>query len=311
MKTSAIAFPLFVSSLILFGTNGAVADAISLPSNQIVLLRTLIGGAFLAVLTMFFGGFKHMSRRQFLYIAASGISMGISWIFLYEAYVLIGVGLSSVLYYCGPAIVMFLSPFLFDENLTPTGVVGFAIVATGALLICSDSLEGNVDALGYVLGIGSAIAHAVMVIAGKKVTEVRGPENSSLQLILAFASVLVYSLLIGSMPAEIASTDWLPIIVLGVVNTGLGCLLYFATIPKLKAQTISIWGYLETLSAVVTVVIVLGESIDALQWTGIMLILAGTLGAEVVSRNREKIGKGWRRPSIERNGTGRFGFRPC
>ena len=151
--------------------------------------------------------------------------------------------------YCGPAIVMFLSPFLFDEKLTTAGVLGFAIVALGAVLICSDSHGGDMDAIGYLLGIGSTMAHAIMAIAGKKVTEVSGPENSSLQLILAFASVLVYSLLIGSMPAEIGSSDWLPIIVLRVVNTGLGCLLYFATIPMLKAQTISIWDYLEPLSA--------------------------------------------------------------
>ena len=39
--------------------------------------------------------------------------------------------------------------------------------------------------------------------------------------------------------------------------------------------------------------IVLGESIDAFQWAGIMMILAGTLGEELVSGNRNKDGKGF------------------
>ena len=45
MNNTDRTFALFLFSLILFGTNGAVADAIDLPSNQIVLLRTLIGGS--------------------------------------------------------------------------------------------------------------------------------------------------------------------------------------------------------------------------------------------------------------------------
>ncbi len=206
--------------------------------------------------------------------------MGISCIFLYEAYVHIGVGLSSMLYYCGPAIAMFLSPFIFGERFTAAGTLGFAIVAMGALLICSDSVGGTMDAFGYALGIGFAVAHAVMVIAGKSVTEVSGPENSSLQLILAFASVLAYSLAVGSLPTEVDPSDWLPIMALGILNTGFRCLLYFATIPKLKAQTISVWGYLGPLSALVTGTIVLGESMGGLQWAGTMLVLAATLGAD-------------------------------
>ena len=43
---------------------------------------------------------------------------GLSWIMLFPAYSHIGVSLSSQLYYCGPVIVMLLSPALFCEKLT-------------------------------------------------------------------------------------------------------------------------------------------------------------------------------------------------
>ena len=51
--------------------------------------------------------------------------MGASWMFLYEAYQQIGVSLASLLYYCGPVIVMVLSPLIFKEKLTAPKAVGF------------------------------------------------------------------------------------------------------------------------------------------------------------------------------------------
>lgn len=43
--------------------------------------------------------------------------MGVSWIFLYEAYQQIGVSIASLAYYCGPVIVMLLFPLLLMKGL--------------------------------------------------------------------------------------------------------------------------------------------------------------------------------------------------
>ena len=283
MNNTDRTFALFLFSLILFGTNGAVADAIDLPSNQIVLLRTLIGGSALTAATLLLGRRYTLpeDRRQVLYVLGSGIALGISWIFLYEAYVLAGVGISSMLYYCGPAIVLVLSPVIFRERLTAAGIIGFTAVLIGAILICIRSVNTDVDTLGYLLGIGSAVAHAAMLVFGKKVTAVEGLQNSSVQLLAAFATVLVYSLLTAGSDSSVQSDDWPPILVLGLANTAFGCLLYFSTIPRLRTQTISVWGYLEPLSALLAGVVILGEVLYAEQWLGALLILAGAIGMEV------------------------------
>ena len=42
--------------------------------------------------------------------------MGISWLFLFEAYRRIGVSIASLGYYCGPVIVMALAPVMFHEK---------------------------------------------------------------------------------------------------------------------------------------------------------------------------------------------------
>lgn len=68
------------------------------------------------------------NKRHFFYLAISGIAMGVSWMFLYEAYQQIGVSIASLAYYCGPVIVMVLSPLLFKEEFTLPKTAGFVAV---------------------------------------------------------------------------------------------------------------------------------------------------------------------------------------
>ena len=90
----------YILALLLFGSNGVVASHIALSSYEIVLLRTLIGSLLLIVLFLLNkGGFAFLQKKtDFLFLAASGAAMGISWMFLYEAYQQIGVSLSSLLH---------------------------------------------------------------------------------------------------------------------------------------------------------------------------------------------------------------------
>lgn len=78
----------------------------------------------------------------------SGIAMGGSWIFLYEAYQQIGVSIASLSYYCGPVIVMALTPVLFKGNLTLIKITGFLIVLIGICLINSQALQEGSNLYG-------------------------------------------------------------------------------------------------------------------------------------------------------------------
>ena len=156
----------YLLSLLVFGSNGIIASQISLPSWQIVLLRTLLGGTLLALIVL--GARKRPAfldhPRDAAYLAASGAALGVGWIFLFEAYKLIGVGIASLAYYCGPVIVMALSPVLFHERLTPAKLLGFAAVICGAFLVVAQGQDVALSPWGLVCGGMSAAMYAVMVI---------------------------------------------------------------------------------------------------------------------------------------------------
>lgn len=272
----------FLFSLLLFGSNGVVATFISLSSYEIVLFRTLIGS--LLLLTIFFFTRQTCTflrnKHDSLFIVASGIAMGASWMFLYEAYATIGVGIASLAYYCGPVIVMVLSPFLFQEKLTRQKLIGFAVVLCGIFLVNGQvAFEGN-RSWGLFCGGMSAIMFALMVIFNKKAKSITGLENSMLQLLISFMTVVLFVVCKQGCSIQVSPSDWAPILILGLINTGIGCYLYFSSFDKLPVQTVAICGYLEPLSAVVFSVLFLHEILRPMQVLGAVLILGGAIVGE-------------------------------
>lgn len=276
----------YLFALLLFGSNGVVASFIPLNSLHIVLLRTMIGSILLIALFFITGGkltfYKH--KKQFLFLTVSGIAMGASWMFLYEAYARIGVSIATLIYYCGPVIVMALSPLLFKERLTSNKIIGFIAVILGVVLINGNIFDGKADIFGIVCSLLSAVTYAFMVICNKKAKDIVGLENSTLQLFIAFLTVAVFVGLKQGYGMEITSSSILPILILGLLNTGIGCYLYFSSIGKLKVQTVAICGYLEPLSAVLFSTVILHENMLPLQIVGAVLIIGGAMIGELLHK---------------------------
>lgn len=286
----------YLASLILFGSNGIVASMIDLPSLFIVLARVSLGATLLVALVALSRSARTNLQapkhpRQALYLAVSGAALGVAWLFLFEAYRYVGV--ASLLFYCGPVIVMALSPMLFKTRLTTQKVLGFAAVTVGAFLVVGQGLGEGVSPWGLFLGAMSAVMYAVMVIFSKKVTQIGGVECSAIQLCGSLAAVavyLVFSAATGSI--ELPSAAMLThlnvpaALCIGLVNTGLGCYMYFSSMGELPVTRVAVCGYLEPLSAVVLSALLLGEAMTPANVLGAALILGGAIYSELGEKLR-------------------------
>lgn len=291
VESMKLDFTKYIFVLFLFGSNGIVASFILLNSYEIVYWRTLIASVFL--IGLFFLTKQKVTFTQFkkdtLFLSLGGAALGLSWIFLFEAYTQIGVSIATLLYYCGPVIVMALAPLLFKEKLTSVKIIGFIIVLAGMLLLNSHAfLEGKMS-IGIVLGLLSAVMYAFMVIFNKKGQAIQGIENTMIQLVAAFAIVALYTLCKGSIIVEMNEASILPIIILAVVNTGLGCYLYFTSIGTLPVQSVSILGYLEPLSALLFSALFLHEHLTVTQLIGAACILGGAALGELYKGTKKQI----------------------
>lgn len=273
----------YILSVVLFGMNGIIASRIALSSYEIVFFRTMIGSLFLVALFLVTGGRFTLkeNRHKLKYIAVSGVAMGASWMFLYEAFNRLGVGVASLVYYTGPVIVMALSPLVFGEKLTAIKLIGFGAVLAGIVLVNGTPNGGiGADLWGMVCGALSACTYAVMVIFNKKAKYQNGMENSALQLLVSFAALSVFMAVRGGFPIAVAPGDIVWVLMLGLVNTGFGCYLYFSSIGSLPVQSVAVCGYIEPLCAVALSALLLGERMSAVQFCGAALIIGGAVFAE-------------------------------
>ena len=282
-----IALAKHLFSLLLFGSNGIVASRIALTSYEIVFLRCLLGSLLLGAIVL--AARKPLGilreKRSAMLIAASGMAMGSSWMFLYEAFTQIGVSFATLTYYCGPVILVALSPFLFGECLTRLKLLALGMVAAGAVLL-NGPLAGGGSLWGLFCGFMAALCYVAMVALNKKARGVSGMENTLLQLVAALGTVSAFLLWKQGLSLDVAAGDWPFILVLGLVNTGYACWLYFSSIGRLPVQTVAVCGYVEPLSAVLFSVRLLGETMSLWQTLGAALIFAGAVLSQIgPSRN--------------------------
>ena len=84
---------------------------------------------------------------------------------------------------------------------------------------------------------------------------------------------------------QISPEDILPALILGVLNTGFGCYLYFSSIGFLPVQTVAITGYIEPLAAVIFSTLFLKEIMTPIQVLGAVLVLGGAVLGELVPKS--------------------------
>jgi len=273
----------FIAAMGLYSSCGIIAKFIDLSSTQIVFLRTLLGSLLLA--GIFFLSGKKPSRkaslRSRLLVIASGVVMAVDWLLVYEAYNRIGVSLGTVLEYMGPIIVIALSPLFFDEKINAKKVFAIFMAFGGAAMISGTALSGGIDVKGLICGVLAAFCLAGTVILNKSARELDGMENSVLQLLSTFVTVALYTMLRGQVALPATTHDWILILILGFVNTGIAGWLYFSSMSVLPAQTVSMLGYLEVVFGLVLAAVILHETMTMAQTVGALLILTGAVISEV------------------------------
>lgn len=284
MKTKT-AYLKYLSSLFLFGSNGIVASYILLSSYEIVFFRLFLGSLFLILLSLITKERLHFraKQRDLALNILSGLAMGASWLFIYEAYDQLGVSIASLIYYCGPVIVMAFSTALFGEKLTIAKILGFTAVIIGIFLINGHELAHNANLWGLFCASMAAICYALMVITNKKVQTITGITNSIIQLLSGLVLVIIFLIIKGGLHLDLNATGWFWIFIIGVVNTGIGCYLYFSSMNVLPVQTVAVCSYLEPVSAIFFSALILHEQMITIQIIGAILIIGGALYCELAN----------------------------
>lgn len=284
----------FILSMIIFGTIGLVVRYIDLSSSERALLSSLIGCIFLTFI--FFIMKKKLSWNLVLSNAfilfLSGIALGGNWIFLYKSYDQTTIANATLGYYFAPVFVMILSPFVLKEQLSikKIGCIGLAII--GILLIVGEgvSTSNSEDIIGLSYGLIAAAFYAALLLLNKFIKELGKLELTIIQLGTTALLLTPYVFCTEGFGIFDVSRSSIPfILILGVINTGIGFWLFFSGMEKLKGQNIAMLSYVDPFVAILISAIILQEQMTLIQIFGGALLLGSTFVSEIRSVTFSKL----------------------
>lgn len=272
---------MFVAAMLIFGSNGVFASMLEMSGAQLVLLRTLIGGAVLLIIILISRSRtpKEVLLREKWSLLFTGVCLGANWALLFEAYNLMNVSLATLTYYTAPVLVLVLAPLVLKERQNGLAYLGMAVVIVGMLLVVgTDFGEGGVSATGLIVGLGSAVFYAMLMLVNKQITGVSGLNLTFIEIVIAAVILLPYVFATsGGVPLPTDARGIFALLFLCTVNTGFACWLYFSSMNRLPAKAVALMGYFDPVSALIFSAVFLDERLSGVQLAGAVLVLAGAL----------------------------------
>ena len=283
----------FILSMIIFGTMGLVVKYIDLSSSETALLSSSIGCLFLVF--VFFIMKKSIQWKLVKVNAStlflSAVALGGNWVFLYQSYDHTTLANATLGYYFAPVFVMVLSPFVLKELLPIKKIVCIGVAILGMLLIIGNgiSASGKDDLLGILFGLVAAAFYAALMLLNKFIQSMGMLEITIIQLGTTALLLFPYVLFTEGFGILGVSRSSIPfIILLGVVNTGIGFWLFFSGMLKLKGQSIAMLSYVDPFVAILISAVILQEKMTIIQIIGGTLLLGSTFISEINSMNFRK-----------------------
>lgn len=278
---------MMIFSMVIFGTLGLFVRNIPVSSGELALYRAILAAVLIAV---YLGITKQKIpfaniKKEVPLLLASGVAMGVNWIFLFQAYKYTTVSLATLSYYFAPVIVTVACPFLFKEKLTGKQIICFLMSTAGLVMITGiGKIGSNTDFIGILWGLGAAFFYAVVILLNKFIKGVEGIHRTFLQFLSAIVILIPYVAVTGGVTlGQLHTVGWINLLIVGLLHTGITYCLYFSALKELPGQKAAILSYIDPLVAVVISVTVLGESMTVWQSVGGLLILGFTLWNEVSS----------------------------
>jgi drug/metabolite transporter (DMT)-like permease len=260
-----------------WGSLGLVIREIDLSAVTLVTYRVGIATVFLAGWLLLRP--DAVGRRWVVFhpwrTLAQGVVLAAHWVLFFAALQRAPVGLVTLLVYLSPVLVAALSPVVLGEAVSRRvlGAIGLSLI--GLVLLLGPGTEG-VEVTGVVYALLAAVLLAVLILNAKVLSPRYGGLRLSLaQVAVATVVLLPFSILgDGQWPVR-EDLGW--VLLLGVVYTGIGLVIYLGALGKIPAVHTSVLSYLEPLSAAVLGALVLDEQLGVGTVVGGLLVIAGGL----------------------------------
>jgi drug/metabolite transporter (DMT)-like permease len=189
----------------------------------------------------------------------------------------IGTGLTMVVFFIYPAIVMLFNCILYNAKISKMYYLAFSMIIIGVVFL-ADLQELELDFLGIGFGILSALCYACYVVGSKR-SNVSPVMSTFMVSIGCMVTCLIFSCLECSFFVPTYSNNWINIVGMALFCTALPILLLLEGLKYISSEKASMISVLEPVFVVIFGIILLGETVSNMQIVGTITVLSGALTA--------------------------------
>lgn len=187
----------------------------------------------------------------------------------------ISAGLTALLLYLYPALVVVLSAVLLRHRPSRTAVVCVVVATLGTALTIGPVAGGQLS--GVLLGLGAAGAYATYIVLSSRAISGVGPFATS--AVVMGSCAVVYDVLAVATRAELphSAQAWAALGGVTVLGTVVAVTAFFAALPLLGPSDTAVLSTLEPVVSVAVAALALGERLTLVQVAGGALVVAAVV----------------------------------
>ncbi|MBB5458802.1 DMT family transporter [Paraburkholderia sp. Cpub6] len=271
-------------AMLMSGTIGwLVVSSQQCPFN-VVFFRCIFGGATLALVCAVLGLFRRelFSWKMLGLALLGGAAIVVNWVLLFAAYSRASISMATAVYNTQPFMLVGLGALVFRERISASTIAWLVVAFVGLVFVVK--VEPAVLAVPgqYLVGVAYAVGAAAMYAVSSIITKrLKGTPPHLLALIQVSLGVLLLAPFVrfDALPAN--GAQWLELIVLGVVHTGLMYVLLYGAIQKLPTSMTGALSFIYPVVAIIVDRLAFGQTLAWIQVLGAALILLAAAGVNL------------------------------
>jgi drug/metabolite transporter (DMT)-like permease len=211
-------------------------------------------------------------RQLVTLLLLGGVGYAVEAACYFAALTRISAGLTALLLYVYPALVVVLTAALTRRRPSGRAAACVAVATVGTALTIGPVAGGS--ALGVLLGLSAALTYAVYVVISSRVVADVGPFATSAVVMGGAAAVYDVVALARRSPLPSSSGAWTALVLVSLVGTVLAVSAFFGALRLLGPADTAVISTFEPVVSVVVAAVALGESLTVVQAVGGALVLA-------------------------------------
>jgi drug/metabolite transporter (DMT)-like permease len=258
---------------------GKLAYGAGVGLGDLLLLRFVFAAAALLAIAGATGAFRGLSRRSVVAgLAMGGIGYATQAGLFFGALERMDASLLALILYVYPALVMLGAIGLGREQASTRRIVALVSASGGTALVLGGAASGGLDPLGAAMGLGSALAYSIYILAGDRAGGTTPPiALSALVCTGAAITFTLASAVQGGPRLGFAPSGWLWLLAIAMVSTVAAILTFFAGMARVGPSAASILSTFEPVVTVALAAIAFSESLTTIQFLGGALVLSAVL----------------------------------